>query len=122
MNASAQISEAIEQGACPATLPSMRRVLIVAYHFPPQTGSSGHLRALKFSRYLPENGWLPSVLTVNPRAYERVDDRQLSEIPPDINVLRPFALDTQRHLSFRGRYSLYTALPDRWVTWCLGAI
>ena len=122
MNAAAQISEVIEQDACPASLMSLRRVLIVAYHFPPQTGSSGHLRALKFSKYLPENGWLPSVLTVHPRAYERVDDRQLNEIPREINVLPCFALDTQRHLSFRGRYSLYAALPDRWVTWCLGAI
>jgi glycosyltransferase involved in cell wall biosynthesis len=122
MNASVQISEAIEQDARPAPLAGMRRVLIVAYHFPPQTGSSGHLRALKFSRYLPENGWLPSVLTVHTRAYERVDNRQLNEIPREVNVVRCFALDTQRHLSFRGRYSLFTALPDRWVTWCAAAI
>jgi glycosyltransferase involved in cell wall biosynthesis len=100
----------------------MRRVLIVAYHYPPQTGSSGHLRALKFSRYLPENGWSPTVLTVHPRAYQRVDDSQLAGFPPDVKVLRCFALDSQRHLSFRGRYSRYTALPDRWVTWCLGAV
>jgi len=99
-----------------------RKVLIVAYHYPPQTGSSGHLRALKFSRYLPENGWIPTVLTVHPRAYERVDNRQIDEVPNGVKVLRCFALDTQRHLSFRGRYSRYTALPDRWVTWCLGAL
>ena len=35
---------------------------------------------------------------------------------------RVFALDTQRHLSFRGRYPRALALPDRWVSWCLGAI
>ena len=122
MNASAQISNAKQRDACSAASRSLRRVLIVAYHFPPQTGSSGHLRALKFSRYLPENGWIPSILTVHPRAYERVDHRQLSKLPEDISILRCFALDTQRHLSFRGRYSLYAALPDRWVTWCLGAI
>ena len=58
-----------------------KRVLIVAYHFPPIAGSSGVLRALKLCRYLPENGWQPTVLAPNPRAYERTDSSQLSDIP-----------------------------------------
>ena len=100
----------------------MKRVLIVAYHFPPQAGSSGYLRSLKFCRYLPENGWQPTVLTVHPRAYERTDSAQLAEVPASVGVRRAFALDTQRHLSIRGRYSRVMALPDRWVSWCLGAV
>lgn len=100
----------------------MKNVLIVAYHFPPQAGSSGYLRSLKFCRYLPEFGWQPSVLTVHPRAYEQTNSTQLAEIPASVRVRRAFALDTQRHLSFRGRYLRALALPDRWVTWCLGAI
>jgi len=100
----------------------LNKVLIVAYHFPPQAESSGYLRALKFCRYLPQLGWLPSVLTVHPRAYERTNPSQLNEIPASIHVDRVFALDTQRHLSFRGRYLRSLALPDRWVSWCLGAI
>jgi glycosyltransferase involved in cell wall biosynthesis len=100
----------------------MKKVLIVAYHFPPQAESSGYLRALKFCRYLPEEGWHPRVLSVNPRAYERTNPAQLSEIPPSVHVDRVFALDTQRHLSLRGRYLRTMALPDRWVSWCLGAI
>jgi glycosyltransferase involved in cell wall biosynthesis len=100
----------------------VKRVLIVAYHFPPLAGSSGYLRSLKFCRYLPENGWHPTVLTVHPRAYERTDSSQLAEIPPTVEVRRAFALDTQRHLSFRGRYTRFMALPDRWVSWCLGAV
>jgi glycosyltransferase involved in cell wall biosynthesis len=100
----------------------LKKVLIVAYHFPPQAESSGYLRALKFCRFLPQLGWLPSVLTVNPRAYERTNPSQLSEIPSSIHVDRVFALDTQRHLSFRGRYLRSLALPDRWSSWCLGAI
>ncbi len=56
------------------------RVLIVAYHFPPQAGSSGLLRSLKFCRYLPEFGWLPTVLTIDPRAYERTDSSQMTEV------------------------------------------
>ena len=100
----------------------MKKVLIVAYHFPPQAESSGYLRSLKFCRYLPEEGWQPRVLSVNPRAYERTNPSQLNEIPPSVHVDRVFALDTQRHLSFRGRYLRTMALPDRWVSWCLGAI
>ncbi len=100
----------------------MKKVLIVAYHFPPQAESSGYLRSLKFCQYLPEQGWQPSVLTVHPRAYERTNPSQLIEIPQSVHVRRAFALDTQRHLSFRGRYLRAMALPDRWVSWCLGAI
>jgi glycosyltransferase involved in cell wall biosynthesis len=100
----------------------MKKVLIVAYHFPPQAESSGYLRSLKFCRYLPEEGWQPRVLTVHPRAYERTNPSQLNEIPSSVQVDRVFALDTQRHLSFRGRYPRAMALPDRWVSWCLGAI
>jgi glycosyltransferase involved in cell wall biosynthesis len=100
----------------------LRRVLLVAYHFPPQAGSSGNLRSLKYCRYLPENGWLPTVLSTHPRAYERTDQSQMEEIPPGVKVMRAFALDTQKHLSFRGRYFRCAALPDRWVSWCLGAI
>jgi len=95
---------------------------MVAYHFPPQAGSSGYLRSLKFCRYLPEHGWQPTVLTVHPRAYERTDCSQLTEVPASVCVRRAFALDTQRHLSFRGRYPRVAALPDRWASWCLGAV
>ena len=100
----------------------MKKVLIIAYHFPPQSGSSGHLRTLKFCRYLSESGWLPFVITTHPRAYEQLDPSQLSRIPPEVKVCRAFAFDTRRHLSFRGRYPRWLALPDRWVSWTLGAL
>jgi hypothetical protein len=98
------------------------RALIVAYHFPPQAGSSGLLRSLKFCRYLPELGWMPTVLTINPRGYERTDESQIAEIPSFVKVIRAFGLDSRRHLSVRGRYLRATALPDRWVGWVAGAI
>ncbi len=100
----------------------MKRVLIIAYHFPPLTGGSGFLRIAKFCRYLPEWGWLPTVLTAHPRAYERLDSASLSQIPPETSVVRAFALDTRKHLSVRGRYFRWLALPDRWVSWCLGGV
>jgi len=43
----------------------MRTVLIVSYRYPPQL-YIGSLRVGKFVKYLPEFGWKPIVLTVNP--------------------------------------------------------
>jgi glycosyltransferase involved in cell wall biosynthesis len=100
----------------------VKKVLIIAFHFPPQAESSGYLRTLKFCRYLPEQGWQPHVLSVNPKAYERTSPSQMNEIPVSVQVDRVFALDARRHLSVGGRYLRSMALPDRWVTWCLGAI
>jgi glycosyltransferase involved in cell wall biosynthesis len=99
----------------------MKKVLIIAFHFPPQAGSSGLLRSLKFTKYLVLEGWQPTVLTAHPRAYESLDPARLDEVPPKVKVVRSFALDTQRHLSVGGRYLKWTALPDRWVTWCVSA-
>jgi glycosyltransferase involved in cell wall biosynthesis len=100
----------------------MKRFLFVAFHFPPQAESSGHLRALKACKHLPEEGWLPTVLTVRPLAYQRVNDAQLKEISPQVKVIRCLALDTARHLSIRGRYLRFMALPDRWATWLASAL
>ncbi|HEX5136670.1 MAG TPA: glycosyltransferase family 4 protein [Planctomycetota bacterium] len=98
------------------------RVLMVAYHYPPCTGSSGIQRALTFSRYLPECGWDPIVLSAHPRAYEATSKDQMGDIPAGVPVHRAFALDTKRHLSIGGRYPGFLAIPDRWATWALGAI
>ena len=97
-------------------------VLMVAYHFPPQAGSSGLLRTLKFSRYLPALGWQPVVITAHSRAYESIDPRAEESIPKDLPVIRAFALDTKKHLSFRGAYPDLLALPDRWAAWVLGGV
>lgn len=99
-----------------------RRVLIVAYHYPPSHGSSGIQRTLKFSTYLREFGWEPMILTIAPRAHERVSESQMGEIPRDMVVKRAFGLDTARHLSVRGRYLRWMAQPDRWVSWWPAAV
>ncbi len=95
----------------------MRRVLMIAYHFPPMGASSGIQRTLRFVQHLPKFGWEPLVLTVDPRAYEQTRDDLLAEVPPDVVVRRAFALDTARHLSIAGRYVGWMARPDRWVSW-----
>ena len=100
----------------------MNTVLMVAFHYPPYFGSSGVQRTLKFSRYLPDSGWKPLVLTAQSRAYPQSTPEQLAEIPPAVRVIRAFALDTSRHFAVRGSSLRLMSLPDRWSTWVLGAI
>lgn len=94
-----------------------RRLLIIAFHYPPVRESSGIQRTLKFSAYLRDHGWEPMILTVSPRAYEQVSDDQMGEIPDGMLVERAFALNTARHLSVGGRYFRWMAQPDRWASW-----
>ena len=99
----------------------MKKVLMVAFHYPPWSGGSGVHRALKFTKYLPEYGWQPIVLTASRQAYTE-NGASASAIPEGVVVTRAFALDTTRHLSFRGSYLHWTALPDRWISWWPGAV
>lgn len=99
-----------------------KRLLMIAYHFPPVRVSSGIQRTLKFCTYLREFGWEPLVLTVSPNAYEITNPDQLGEIPPDVVVERAFGLDTSRHLAIRGKYLHWMAQPDRWVSWWPAAV
>lgn len=98
----------------------MKRILMIAYHFPPIQGSSGVQRTLRFSQYLPEFGWEPVVLTVHPRAYPNTSYDQIDENKAAVH--RAFALDTAKHLSLMKRYPRMLALPDRWSSWLIGAI
>ncbi len=100
----------------------VKRVLMIAYHFPPLGGSSGIQRTLRFSQYLPKYEWEPIVLSAHPRAYQQTDNSQLADISEQVNVQHAFALDTARHLSINGRYPRALALPDRWASWWLGAV
>ncbi len=99
-----------------------RRILMVAFHYPPCTGGSGIHRTLKFSRYLPSLGWDPAMLSAHPRAFAQTGQERLGEIPASVPVMRAFALDTGRHLSIKGRHLRWLGLPDRWATWWIGAV
>ncbi len=99
-----------------------RTILIIAFHFPPIATSSGMQRALKVVRYLREDGWRPVVLTVNARAYSKVNTSQLVEIPADVPVYRAFGLDAKRHFAIRGRYPGFLGWPDPWASWWPAAV
>jgi len=99
----------------------MKRLLMIAYHFPPFAASSGIQRTLGFARHLPAFGWEPLVLTAHPRAYEHCDRGHIA-LPAPMVVEPAFALDTARQLSLMGRYPGFAARPDRWISWWLGAV
>ncbi|MTV36429.1 glycosyltransferase [Duganella radicis] len=94
----------------------VKRVLMIAYHYPPMRGGSGIQRTLSFTQYLPRSGWEPLVLTVTPNAYPDYDTAA------GVQAHRSFALDAARHLAIRGRYPSLLAQPDRWASWWLSAV
>lgn len=99
-----------------------KRVLLIAFHFPPEAVSSGIQRTLSFFKHLGQYGWEPMVLSAHPRVYQTQNTSQLASFPPGLVVRRAFALDAKQHLGIRGRYLQLLALPDRWISWFLGAV
>jgi glycosyltransferase involved in cell wall biosynthesis len=122
LGGSARIRRLSLSGARQHDARALKRVLMVAFHFPPLAGSSGIQRTLRFVQHLPGFGWEPIVLTAHPRVYERVADDLIADIPAGTVVRRAFALDTARDLSIGGRFLGALARPDRWMTWRFGAI
>ena len=67
----------------------MKPVLIITYYWPP-SGGSGVQRWLKFTKYLPEFGYEPIILTVDPdqASYPVIDQSLSHEIPPETKVFK----------------------------------
>jgi glycosyltransferase involved in cell wall biosynthesis len=71
----------------------MRRVLVVAYYFPP-LGGAGVQRTLKFVKHMTERGFLPEVLTVRPGCVRKNKDASLlKDVPSGLVVHRTPTLD-----------------------------
>ncbi len=68
----------------------MRKVLVIAYYFPP-IGGSGTQRPVKFVKYLPQFGWQPYVISTD-RPYgdgsEGRNETLLADIPTDVQDWR----------------------------------
>lgn len=93
----------------------MKRVLFIAYHFPPLAGG-GTFRSLKFVKYLPEFGWLPTVLTTKTRNYWAYDENLLEEVPKKVKIIRAAEIDPfylHIFLSKIGLGKLYDKLKER---------
>lgn len=65
----------------------MKKVLIIAYYFPP-LGWSGVQRTLKFVKYLRDFGWEPVVATVGKTKFSVLDESLLEDIPEGIEIIR----------------------------------
>jgi glycosyltransferase involved in cell wall biosynthesis len=123
---------------------AMRKVLMLAYVFPPFFSVGGSIRVVKFVKYLPALGWLPVVLTIDDKREYDTQRKQgsrslLQDIPPQVRVYRTTAGEPSVELLERGRKarrknrlaavvvnslramrrwaSSYLLLPDQKITW-----
>src|SRR2546423_13955156 len=68
-----------------------RRVLVLAYFFPP-LGGAGVQRTLKFVRYLEPLGWDATVVTSRSRLYPARDPSLMEDVPGGARIIRTRAL------------------------------
>lgn len=70
-----------------ATAPrrATRRLLLVSYHFPPDTAVGG-LRWQKLARYAAERGWGLDVMTLDPADLSNRDVERLEDLPGGVRV------------------------------------
>jgi len=64
-----------------------KRVLVISYYWPP-TGGSGVQRWVKFSKYLPSEGWQPVIYTPENPEMIAVDESLAAEVPQEVEVIR----------------------------------
>lgn len=65
---------------------------MLSYHFPP-LGGSGSMRVLRLSRYLPESGWRPIIVSVAGGGREPRDPGLLDQVAPEVEVHRVRCLE-----------------------------
>ncbi|MBW2003222.1 MAG: glycosyltransferase [Deltaproteobacteria bacterium] len=103
-----------------------KRILIIAYYFPPLSGP-GVQRPLKFVKYLPEFSWEVFVLTVkNPYWYYAHDPFLLQDVPSSVQIKRSVLIKVDiigelfkriglRRLGYF--FNKYCLLPDETIGW-----
>ncbi|MEJ7627556.1 MAG: hypothetical protein WKF35_11880 [Ferruginibacter sp.] len=90
----------------------MKKILIIAPHFPPSNLAAVH-RSRLFAQHLPAFGWKPVILTVDEKYYEEVPDHALVKLlSPDLQVEKASAWKITRprlvgDIGLRAFYSLY---------------
>ena len=97
----------------------MKRVLFLAYFFPP-IGGAGAQRNTKVARYLPELGYELAVVTgPGGSRYEWTppDESLMNEIASDVEVARLPAPEPTRSDGWRGRAERWLNLRSPWLTW-----
>jgi glycosyltransferase involved in cell wall biosynthesis len=107
-----------------------RRVLMLAYYFPP-VGGGGVQRTLKHVKYLPAEGFDPVVITTRAPAHPLKDYVLGAEVPPEAIVVRPRELPLHvvkwgfesilRRLDLQPRLAQRIVWPDEFIGWAPGA-
>lgn len=88
-----------------------RKVLFIAYYFPPM-GLSGVQRTAKFAKYLTRYGWKPTVLTIEPTAYYAFDETLLKEVEEaGVRIVRTPVRDVSRMF----KKNTVVKMPPEWV-------
>jgi glycosyltransferase involved in cell wall biosynthesis len=122
----------------------MRKVLMLAYVFPPFYSVGGSIRVVKFIKYLPALGWLPVVLTIDDSKEYATQRKQgseelLKDIPEYVKIYRTNAgepsvefLEKGRRVRRRNKVAAfvinilgkvrswarnYLLLPDEYISW-----
>ncbi len=109
--------------------PEPKRALFVTFRFPPH-GGGGVQRVAYFTRYLPENGWQPHVLTGPLEGARQLLDPSLSSlIPSGTEVTRTRTLPTRRAMRLLGKVrlaglarTLTPSFPNMEGGWILPAV
>ena len=65
----------------------MKRVLVISYYWPP-SGGSGVQRWVKFSKYLPAEGWQPVIYTPENPERQSFDRSLEADIPECAEVVK----------------------------------
>ncbi len=73
----------------------MHKVLIIAYYWPP-AGGGGVQRWLKFTKYLPEFGWHPTVYVPYNPQYPLQDASLATEVPAHVEVISGHIWEARR--------------------------
>lgn len=86
----------------------VKKVLMIAYVFPPFFSVGGSIRVVKFIKYLTGLGWMPRVLTIDDRHEYDTQRKQGSEtlfadIPDEVMIYRTSAGEPSVEFLERGR-------------------
>jgi len=93
----------------------MKKVLFIEYFFPPLTP---HWRSVAFTKYLPEFGWEPVVLSAAETVSYSKDYHMLEEIPEGSRVFRVAHREPPRWWQYlRHTLKIAADFPDYYKTW-----
>lgn len=111
-----------------------KKVLVIAYYFPPMA-YSGVQRTAKFVKYMYDFGWEPTVLTIEPKSYYAFDNSLLEELKQrNIRIIRTKSSDPTQSIfnqskiqndfvrKILNRISQTFFLPDNKKSWTKPAL